>query len=138
VLDSKDYPRPLQAVGEAITVLASGNDTAGYEIFLQEGQEGTGPRPHHHPWDESFFVLRGEIDFNIDSDRPRTAVAGTLVHIPAGTTHGFRWRAGGGAMLSMTSRLAASGMFADIDRAHADGPPTFETMDKICAKYGCT
>ena len=56
VVAPKDYPRPLNVVGEHITVLASEAATGGYEIFLQEGPEGTGPPPHSHPWDESFFV----------------------------------------------------------------------------------
>ena len=39
--------------------------TGGYEIFLQKGSEGSGPNPHSHPWDESFYVTKGEIDFGI-------------------------------------------------------------------------
>jgi hypothetical protein len=31
-----------------------------------------------------------------------------LVHLPAGTTHSFRFGKGGGEMVSMTSRLGAS------------------------------
>ena len=55
-------PRPLNVVGEKITVLASGAQTGGYEIFLQVGSEGSGPPPHSHPWDESFYVLaEGEV-----------------------------------------------------------------------------
>jgi len=138
VLDTPDYPAAFKVRGEEITVLASGAVTGGYEIFMQEGTEGAGPQPHYHPWDESFYVLRGEVDFNVDSDTPRLAVAGTLVHVPAGTTHWFRWRAGGGAMLSITSRLAASEMFAEIHDAALAGTPSNETMSRICGKFGCT
>ena len=35
-------PQPLNVVGEKITVLASGEQTCGYEIFLQTGPEGSG------------------------------------------------------------------------------------------------
>lgn len=138
ILDEPDYPATLKVRGEEIAVLASGAVTGGYEIFMQEGAEGSGPNPHHHPWDESFYILRGEIDFNVDSDTPRLARSGTLVHVPAGTLHWFRWRAGGGAMLSITSRLAASQMFAEINEAAASGPPSNETMGRICGKFGCT
>ena len=92
----KDYAQPLNVVGEHITVLASGAATGGYEIFLQAGPEGSGPVPHTHPWDESFYVTKGEVDFGIEDRAIVTAVPGTLVNIPAGTTHWFRWRAGGG------------------------------------------
>ncbi|MCU0924314.1 MAG: cupin domain-containing protein [Burkholderiaceae bacterium] len=101
IQDQAQYPRPLHVVGELITVLASGASTGSYEIFLQEGEEGSGPEPHYHPWDESFFVIRGEVNFNVDSDVPRLAVPGTLVHVPAGSTHWFRWQRGGGATASL-------------------------------------
>ena len=39
----EDYPKPLDVVGEQVTVLASGAATQGYEIFLQRGPEGSGP-----------------------------------------------------------------------------------------------
>ena len=54
------------------------------EIFLQDGVEGSGPPPHYHPWDESFYVVSGEIAFGIE-DYESVAPAGTLVHLPAGT-----------------------------------------------------
>jgi len=39
---------------------------------FKRGPEGSGPPPHSHPWDESFFVVKGEIDFGID-DESQTA-----------------------------------------------------------------
>ena len=139
IQDQAEYPRPLNVVGELITVLASGASTGSYELFLQEGEEGSGPEPHHHPWDEPFFVIRGEVNFNVDSDVARLAAPGTLVDVPAGSTHWFRWRHGGGAMLSITSPEAATRMFADIDAATVDGRrPSREVMNEICARYGCT
>jgi quercetin dioxygenase-like cupin family protein len=139
IRDPGSYPPPLNVVGELITVLASGASTGSYELFIQEGEEGSGPEPHYHPWDESFFVIRGEINFNVDSDTPRLAKTGTLVHVPAGITHWFRWCAGGGAMLSITSREAASRMFEDIDAASIGGQrPSREKMNEICGRYGCT
>jgi len=139
IRDAVSYPAPLNVVGELITVLAPGASTGSYELFIQEGEEGSGPEPHYHPWDESFFVIRGEINFNVESDVPRLAKAGTLVHVPAGSTHWFRWCAGGGSMLSVTSREAASRMFEDIDAATINGQrPSRETMNEICGRYGCT
>src|ERR1019366_2126280 len=89
----------LNVVGEQITVLASGAQTGSYEIFHQAGPEGSGPPPHSHPWDEAFYVIRGEIAFGV-ADKELVARAGTLVHLPAGTTHWFRFGQGGGEMVS--------------------------------------
>src|SRR5262245_672073 len=109
VVTPEDYADALDIVGEHVTVLASGRATGGYEIFLQRGPEGSGPPPHSHPWDESFFVVRGEIDFGIGADS-KTASPGSLVHLPAGTVHWFRFGGGGVEMILITSRLGASKM----------------------------
>ena len=89
-----DYAQSLNVVGEHITVLASGQRTGNYEVFIQEGPEGSGPIPHTHPWDESFFVIRGEVEFSLGDDAASVAAVGTLVHVPAGAKHWFRWRHG--------------------------------------------
>jgi quercetin dioxygenase-like cupin family protein len=128
--------RPLNVVGEHISVLASGSTTGSYEVFLQEGPEGSGPIPHTHPWDESFYVTRGEVDFSVDRSEMRTARAGDLVHVPAGTPHWFRWKHGGGAMLSITSRLGASRLFEDIDREIAADKPDVDKLIAIALRHG--
>lgn len=122
-------PRPLNIVGEQVTVLASGAQTGGYEIFHQAGPEGSGPPPHNHPWDEAFYVIKGQIAFGVE-ERELVAQPGTLVHLPAGVTHWFRFGPGGGEMVSMTSREGASLMFADFDR---EVSPTAPELDKLIA-----
>ena len=86
----QDRTQPLSVVGEHITVLASAAQTGGYKIFFQAGPEGSGPPPHKHPWDDAFYVLRGEVAFGV-GDRESLAVEGTLVQVPGGTTHWFRY-----------------------------------------------
>jgi quercetin dioxygenase-like cupin family protein len=135
IVAPKDYASTLDIVGEHVTVLASGEATQGYEIFLQRGPEGSGPPPHCHPWDESFYVVRGEIDFGIGAES-HTASPGTLVHLPAGTEHWFRFGRGGGEMISMTSRLGASRMFTDIAREIAPVNPDLEKLAEVGSRHG--
>jgi quercetin dioxygenase-like cupin family protein len=135
VVTPKDYAPPLNILGEHITVLASGEATEGYEIFHQRGPEGSGPPPHSHPWDESFFVTKGQIDFGIGAES-MTASTGTLVHLPAGTVHWFRFGKGGGEMLSMTSRLGASKMFTDLAREVAPVNPDLGQLAEVGARHG--
>ena len=127
--------QPLSVVGEQLTVLASGAQTGGYEIFRQVGPEGSGPPPHTHPWDESFYVIRGEVSFCING-RHAVAVPGTLVHLPEGTTHEFRFGPGGGEMISMTSREGASHLFADLDREIAPGDLDIARIIEVSARHG--
>lgn len=137
VVTPEDYPRPLNIVGEQVTVLASGAATGGYEIFLQQGPEGSGPPPHSHPWDESFFVTRGKVDFSIASVE-QTAVAGTLVHLPGGTVHAFRFGQGGASMVSITSRAGASSLFEQLDREIAPAQPDVAKLTAIAEQHGLT
>ena len=135
VVTPQQYAPALDIVGEHVTVLASGEATEGYEIFLQRGPAGSGPPPHSHPWDESFFVTKGRIDFGIGSES-MTASPGTLVHLPAGTEHWFRFGEGGGEMLSMTSRLGASKFFADLAREVSPTNPSLEQLAEVAVRHG--
>ena len=135
VVTPENAPPPLQLVGEKITVIASGAQTGSYEIFLQVGPEDSGPPPHNHPWDESFYVIKGEIAFGIEQSET-TALPGTLVHLPAGTTHWFRFGKGGGEMISMTSREGASRMFTDLAREITPDNPDLGKLSEIGRRHG--
>jgi quercetin dioxygenase-like cupin family protein len=135
IVDTTTAPRALNIVGEQVTVLVSGAQTGSYEIFHQAGPEGSGPPPHSHPWDEAFYVIRGEIAFGHE-DRELVASPGTLVHLPAGTTHWFRFGAGGGEMISMTSREGASHMFTDFDREISPEKPDLGKLIELGRPYG--
>lgn len=137
-IEPATYPRPLEVVGVHVTVLASAQRTGAYEVFLQDGDEGSGPPPHHHPWDESFYVTRGEITFKFgvgDQEQSLVARAGTLVHLPAGTVHSFRFGEGGGQMINIGSRDALERMFAHIDREISPASPDFERLVAISAEH---
>jgi quercetin dioxygenase-like cupin family protein len=127
-------PAPLNVVGEQITVLAPGSRTGSYEIFRQAGPEGSGPPPHCHPWDESFYVVSGNIAFGV-GDKDMIAEPGTLVHLPAGTMHWFRFGAGGGEMISITSREAASLFFTDVDRAISPEAPDIPKLVEVANQH---
>lgn len=128
-----DYPEALKVLGEEITVLAGGEETGGYEMFIQAGDEGVGPPPHRHDWDESFYVLSGEIEFGV-GDRSALCGSGAVVHVPAGCTHWFRFM-GKGAMLSITSRLGASRFYANVAR-DTSGTIDVETTVKVALAHG--
>jgi quercetin dioxygenase-like cupin family protein len=137
VVTPNERPKALDLMGEDITVLASGTQTGSYEIFLQVGRQGSGPPPHHHPWDEAFYVLRGDVAFGADGEES-TAGPGTLVHIPGGTTHWFKVGDGGAEMLSITSQAGAANFFTAISRDSAGNVPAFDEVVRIAAAHGST
>jgi quercetin dioxygenase-like cupin family protein len=129
-------PRSLNVLGEQITILASKEATHGYEVFFQDGPDGSGPPPHSHPWDETFYLIRGDIEFGID-EKSMTAKPGTLVHLPAETAHWFRFGKGGGQMISMAGEGSrASTLFTDIDAEIPFGPPDIERLQNIAKRNG--
>lgn len=136
VVTPEAYARPLNVVGEKITVLAPNTATQGYEIFLQQGDEGTGPPPHSHDWDESFYVTKGNVDIRY-GDKTVNATPGTLVHLPAGTIHAFQFGPGGGEMLSVTSQNGrATSLFTAIDQEIPVGPPDIPKLIAVAERCG--
>ena len=135
ILGPDDRPDPLAIAGFAITVLADTARTDGYEIFHQAGPEGTGPGPHWHPWDESFYVISGEIECGIDGN-DTVATNGTLVHIPGGSTHWYRFARGGGEIISMTSKGNASAMYAEFARESSWENPDRSRFVELAERHG--
>ena len=97
-----------------------------------------GPPPHRHDWDESFYVLKGVIEFVCDG-QASTCTPGTLVHVPRGTVHGFRYGAGGGQMLEITGQGAlAAQMFAAVDKEIPAGPRDVARVLEVLGRNGVT
>ncbi len=138
VVSPKTYGPALNVLGVNVTVLASNVQTQGYEITLQSGGEGVGPPPHRHDWDESFFVLRGSVEFSIDG-KAGLCSPGTLVHLPAGTAHSYRFGAGGGEMFEITGQGGnATRMFAHVSREVSPGPPDVPALTALLQRNGVT
>src|SRR5215469_7601887 len=128
VMTAQNRTRALNVVGERVTVLVDGTTSGNFEIFLQDGPEGSGPPPHNHPWNEAFFVLAGEVTFGIGQSGDQVATPGTFVFIPAGSTHWFRLGPGGAQMLSMTPTPGIGGAFEEADRRISPDEPNLDLV----------
>ena len=138
VVTPKDYSPALNVLGTKVTVLASNAATQSYEITLQQGDEGTGPPLHSHNWDESFYVLKGQVEFSCGV-KTEMCMPGTLVHVPAGTVHGFRYGSGGGQMLELTGQGSlASQMFTAMSKEILPGAPDIPKALEILKQNGVT
>lgn len=126
----------LSVAGTNVTVLISGDDSKSQQLTLQSGEEGSGPPPHSHPWDESFYVTRGQVQFTCDG-KTTMCRAGTLVHVPAGTIHAFSYGEGGGEMLEVTGGASKSvETFMALDREVPPGSPDIPRIVEVAGKYG--
>lgn len=111
-------------------------DIQDQQITVQSGNEGTGPPPHSHDWDESFYVTNGQIEFMCGGENA-ICTAGSLVHVPAGTVHAFRYGQGGGEMLEITGRRSnAVQMFTALDREIPPGPPDVTKVIQVPGEHG--
>ena len=135
IVSPEEYSCALNVLGVEITVLATNQAAGAYEITLQEGAEGMGPPPHSQPWDESFFVLRGQVEFEA-ADQAATVQAGSLVHVPAGTVHAFRFGVGGAVMIEFTGAGGgATRMFTHVAQEVPPGPPDVPKLIDLLQKH---
>ena len=125
-------------IGTKVTVLGASSAVRDLHINLQSGEEGMGPPPHSHDWDESFYVTKGQVVFSCDGTTTSCG-AGTLVQIPAGAVHAFEYGPGGGEMLELTGKGSnAVEMFTALDRDIAPGPPDIPKVVEVLANHGVT
>lgn len=136
VIKPADRGAALDVLGTKVTVLVSGDNSQDQRITLQTGSEGTGPPPHSHGWDESFYVSKGLIQFTCAGETSM-CVAGTLVHVPAGTVHSFSYGPGGGEMIEITGRGSnAIEMFTALARELPPGPPDVAKAVQVLDAHG--
>lgn len=131
---STPLERPRHSRDGAATNVA----TQSYEVTLQQGDEGMGPPPHSHRWDESFYVLKGSVEFTCAAE---TAICGpgTLVHVPAHTVHAFRFGEHGGEMLEMSGQGGlATQMFTAVNDEIPAGPPDIRKVVQVLKQNGVT
>lgn len=138
--------RTIAVVGDVYRFLATGDDTNGkYAMWEAIVPPGGGPPPHvHGREEEGFFILDGEITFQI-GDKRIVATAGMFANMPVGTPHSFKNESGRPAkMLISVAPAGLEQMFFEVGVPLAEGattalPPTREEIEKLLAvapKYG--
>jgi quercetin dioxygenase-like cupin family protein len=136
VVSPSDRSPALNVIGVKVTILVSDAVSQAQQITLQSGENGVGPPPHSHDWDESFYVTSGQVEFTC-SGQTTMCTAGTLVHIPAGTVHAFSFGPDGGEMLEITGgKSRAIEMFSALDREIPPGPPDVAKVVQVAGNYG--
>lgn len=81
---------PLNILGMPLTMLCEASETGGsWSLFEEEVPHGMGPPPHRHDWDEAYYILDGEIDFEVDG-QPVKSSKGDFNYLPRNTVHGFK------------------------------------------------
>lgn len=132
--------RSVAVVGDVYRFLATGEDTNGkYAMWEALVLPGGGPPPHiHSREEESFYVLEGEITFQVGDER-LVLKAGAFANMPVGTLHSFKNESRGSAkMLISVAPAGLEKMFFEVGVPLAEGatsaePPTKKEIKKLVA-----
>lgn len=146
VLRQATEGRTVAVVGDVYRFLATGEDTNGkYAMWEAIVPPGGGPPPHvHSREEEGFYVLEGEISFQLGDERIVTK-AGTFLNMPVGTPHGFKNESHAPArMLISVAPAGLEQMFFEfgvplLQGATTAPPPTRAEIDKlleVAPRYG--
>ena len=138
--------RTIAVVGDVYRFLATGEDTNGKYAFWEAiVPPGGGPPPHvHSREEEGFYILEGEITFQIGDERV-VATAGMFANMPIGMPHSFKNESNLPAkMLISVAPAGLEQMFFEVGVPAEQGattapPPTKAEIEKLMAiapKYG--
>jgi len=138
--------RTIAVVGDVYRFLATAEDTNGkYALWEAIVPPGGGPPPHvHSREEEGFYILEGEITFQIGEERV-IATAGMFANMPVGMPHSFKNESDRPArMLLSVAPAGLEQMFFEVGAvlpagATSAGPPTKHEIEKLLAvapRYG--
>jgi quercetin dioxygenase-like cupin family protein len=86
--DEKSLPH-IGVVGDTYTITVTGADTAGrFSVIDMHIPPGGGPPPHRHDFEETFILLKGEIEATFRGNK-LVVRAGDTIHIPSNAPHQF-------------------------------------------------
>lgn len=135
-------PKLLQAgEGEAFQMLShtftskvSADDTNGaWVMFEITDTAGNGAPLHTHPWEETFYILDGELEVVI-GNRKVKATKGASLHLPANTVHSFTICSPTVRFLVMLPAYAEPFYREVSDKVAL--PPRLEDLQAVCQNHG--
>jgi quercetin dioxygenase-like cupin family protein len=130
----------LRWLGETSTwFLALGEQTGGaFALVDEHARRGESVPLHVHRDDmESFYVLEGELTFYVGDRAGVRAGAGSFVHVPGGTIHGFRVESETARYLILTTPRHGQFYRAITSPSRAAGLPPLEPIDGAAIEQAC-
>jgi len=128
---------PLNILGMPLRMLCEAKETGGaWSLFEENVPLGMGPPPHRHDWDEAYYILDGEVDFEIDGQPVRSA-AGDFNYLPRNTVHGFKGASASPArVLIFAAPAHGSEFFRELNEEVRSLPEDESKIPKIGERHG--
>jgi quercetin dioxygenase-like cupin family protein len=124
-----------QLLSSTIVWKTTADDTNGhYALFEMSEHEGGGAPIHSHPWEETFYILAGEIEILL-GNRREVFGAGAVVHIPANAIHAFQICSPIARALAIIAPGNAEAFYREAGAKLTSLPPDPIVMQELAAKY---
>ncbi|WP_133470131.1 cupin domain-containing protein [Paraglaciecola marina] len=122
----------LDVLGMKVQFLSTSKDTQNrYSSMLNTVPKGKGAPPHCHPWDESFYILKGDIELCIGAKKHHLST-GDYALIPAGQSHAFTGLSEEeGLMILFDSPSHSQAFFQEINDTIKSIPQDLQKMPAI-------
>ena len=107
----------LHVLGVDLRFLCGPQDTHGtWSLMELLIPRDAGPPAHFHDWAEAYYLISGEVEFEINGECSRVG-PGDFIYAPGGTVHAFRGVSDEPArMLIIDAPAHAVGFFKQVDR----------------------
>ena len=126
----------LGVLGSQIKLVCKGDRTgSAWSLMECAAPREVGPPPHHHEWDEAYYVIAGDVRFSLEG-REVVLHAGDFIHIPGGTVHGFRGGTDDARVLIFDAPAHAEGFFRDTAREVREMPRDLPKVPEIGERHG--
>jgi len=129
----------LNVLGMKMNFLCNPDDTnKQYSCALISVPLDRGTPPHKHPWDETFYVLKGDIEFMLEGEQHQLT-EGDYVLIPADHVHSFRGLSEDeGLILGFDVPSHSQDFFQEINDTVTDLPEDLDKMPDIGRRHQVT
>jgi quercetin dioxygenase-like cupin family protein len=79
----------MKPQGSEVAIFQGLEHGANVSFFIVQFSPGKGSKKHRHPYEETFIILDGEIELDIDGEARRVG-SETIAIVPANTWHEFK------------------------------------------------
>lgn len=124
----------FQMLSHTFTYKVTPEDTRGQWLMYEvTDTAGNGAPLHSHPWEETFYILEGELEIQI-GQRTFTAKAGSTVYFPENAIHAFK-------ICSETVRILiimpgyADGFYREVGEKVTTLPPDPEVFQAVAENH---
>jgi quercetin dioxygenase-like cupin family protein len=105
-----------------------------YAMFEVIDTAGGSAPLHSHPWEETFYILEGELEIQI-GNRYETIGSGAVSHIPADTVHAFKVVSPVAIMLVIIAPAVAEAFYREAGERMTSLPPDPIVLKEFREKY---